>query len=120
MGRTLLKRVRAGDTDPLAITVGATGLTDLDDLSSAELYARLEGAEVNHVDGAACSVLVSADLTLTFDPVGNGPEGADAFSTGDEGTYFCYVKITWSDGDETRHPAAEEEMRLDVVENYEE
>lgn len=121
--RTLVTKVRAGDTEPLIIDLDPdddAGFDDLSELSSAVLYARLDGADANHVDGAACSVSDSANKLLSFDPVGNGPSGDDAFDTGDEGTYYCYVRVTWSDGDITRHPPSNDgTLRLDVVANYE-
>lgn len=112
--RTELTYVRAGDTEPLEITIGANGVSNLDDASTVVLYARKEGADTNHVDGATCTVSDSAAMTVSFDPAGNGPSGADAFAVGDEGRYDCYVKITWSDGDETRHPAKDDDT-LDLV-----
>lgn len=122
MGRNALTYVRAGDTEPLEITVNATGVTTLDDLTTAVLYARVDGETTNHVDGGACSVLVSADMTLTFDPDGEGPDGGLAFDLDvtEPTKLLCYVLITWSDGDETRHPAAQDgTLDLWVTPKYE-
>ena len=110
--------VVAGDTETLTITVGATGLSNLDDLTSAALYlAKRTVASnpdtvetTNHVDGATLTTLSSAAKTLTFDPVSAKNGGGNALDA--EGTYQGYVKLTWNDGDITRHPA---EGRLIVV-----
>lgn len=116
-GRTY---VRAGDTEPLEITVGATGVADLTDATTVVLYAREEDADTNHVDGATCTIPDTAEMVVSFDPAGNGPGGANAWDTGDEGTYECYVLITWADGDETRHPAAEDgTLKITVTEAFE-
>lgn len=94
----------AGDTEPITWTLGVTGVSNLDDVSSAALYARKQGASTNHVDGATVTVSDSAAKEVSFDPVGNGPSGNNAFDTGDEGDYDVYTMVTWSDGDTTRHP----------------
>lgn len=96
--------VKAGSTEPMAFSVGAGNLTNLDNLSSAVLYARDVTSGVNHVDGAALSVLDSAEKTLTFDPVDAKNGGGNAFD--EPGTYKLYLRATWSDGDITRHPDA--------------
>lgn len=96
--------VKAGDTEPITFTVELTGVSDLDDLSTAELYAREISSSTNHVDGAPCTVHDSEEMELAFDPVDNGPGDANAFAIGDEGDYDVYVKLTWADGDTTRHP----------------
>lgn len=108
-------RIGPGDTELLTITISLSGVSTLDDLTTALLYMRevndggppgdFVSGSSNEVDGVALSVLVSADMTLSFDPVGNGPSGADAFGEA-ENTYDGYVLITWSDADETRHPGA--------------
>lgn len=122
MGRTAITYVRAGDTEPLEITVDATGLDNLDDLDSAVLYARIYGSETNHVDGATCSVASSANKTLTFDPTGNGPDSGLAFDLDvtKPTRVQCYVRLTWNDGDETRHPAKEDgSLDLWITPKYE-
>ena len=108
-------RIGPGDTELLTITISLSGVSTLDDLTTALLYMRevnnggppgdFVTGESNHVDGASLSVLVSADMTVTFDPLNNGPAGADAFAVAEQ-TYDGYVLITWSDADETRHPGA--------------
>lgn len=118
MPRTIY--VRAGDTEPLTITLSATGLADLTGISSATFYAREVGVTTNHVDGATLSIPDANELDVVFDPAGNGPSGADAFGEGDEGTYRCYVLLAHSDGDETRHPGRDSEtLTLVVAENFE-
>ena len=34
------------------------------------------------------------------------------------GKYDCHVKITWSDGDITRHPAEPDALQITVTEAY--
>lgn len=114
--------VRAGDTEPIDIDLdpdGDASYANLDTVSAVLLYARLEGGSTNHVNGVSCVVADSPNKIVRFDPLGNGPGGANAFDTGDEGTYYCYVRVTWTDDDVTRHPPGEEELRLDVIPNYE-
>lgn len=97
---------KVGDTEPITYNVGLTGESNLDNVSSAVLYARPRGGSTNHVDGATVTVSDSANKELEFDPVGNGPAGADAFKDNDDaGRYEVYTLITWNDGDTTRHPA---------------
>lgn len=119
MARQRIAEIRAGDTEPLEITIDAVDLDDLAEFASGALYARKSGASTNHVDGAEVTVADSAAKTVRFDPVGAGPAGADAFGIGDEGSYDVYVQITWSDGDETRHPGGTP-LRLVVTESWEE
>ena len=95
--------LRPGDTEPVTITVDATGLANLAALASATLYMRLVGAATNHVEGAALTIADSATRTLRFDPVGAKAGGGDAFDA--PGIYRGYVLLTWTDGDETRHPS---------------
>ena len=108
-------RIGAGDTELLTITISLDGVSTLDDLTTAVLYMRevnnggppgdFVSGESNHVDGESLSVLVSADMTLSFDPLNNGPGVGDAFGEAEK-SYDGYVLITWNDGDETRHPGA--------------
>lgn len=110
--------VRAGDTVPLTIIVG--GPADLTDVATAELFARLKGADTNHVDGAACTIPDENVLEVEFDPAGNGPAGGDAFGVGSEGTYVCYVRLTYDNGDTSRHPRADDgSLDITVTEAYE-
>lgn len=94
--------VRAADTEPLDITLGATGVSDLTGLSTAVLYLRKDGASTNHVDGAALTVPDTSGLVVRFDPAGATSGGGDALDS--PGRYRGYVLATWDDGDETRHP----------------
>lgn len=120
MTRQRKSYVRAGDTEPHIMTISAPDLADLDDVTEALLFCRLKGATENHVDGAECTVSDSENFELTFDPIDNGPEGADAFGTGDEGVYQCYIKITMTDGDTARFPTHEDgTFDLHVSANYE-
>jgi hypothetical protein len=116
-GSTL--KIRAGDDEPLEITVSATELDDLSEFDEGAFYARKVGSDANHVDGAALSVADSAIRLVSFDPVGNGPAGADAFALGDEGDYDCYVRITWLSGKESRFPGEPEMLRLIVSNTFE-
>lgn len=108
--------IRAGDTEPLELTVNAAGLLNLDELDSAVLYMRAVGADTNHVDGAALSVVDSAAKTLRFDPVGAAADGGDAFD--EAGRYRGYLLLTWTDLDETRHPD-NGDLTVTVLSNYE-
>ena len=120
-GRRAVTYVRAGDTEPLEFTVGATGLESLDGLVSAELFARVDGEDENHVHGAPCSVFDSEERVLRFDPEGAGPDGSDAFDLDitEPTRVRCYVLITWADGDTTRHPAADDgTLDLHVTPRY--
>lgn len=109
-------RIKAGDTEPLEFVLGAEGVTNLDTLASAVLYARKENSNSNHVDAGTCTVKSSSARTLLFDPVGQKDGGGDAFDA--EGRYKCYIKATWDDGDITRHPGDEHVMVV-VGKNYE-
>lgn len=108
--------VKAGDTEPLKIVVGATGLVNLDDVQSAVLYLREVSVATNHVDGVALTVSDSAARELTFDPVGAKSGGGNALDA--PGTYLGYVLITWDDADKTRHPG-NGMLRVTVHRNYE-
>jgi hypothetical protein len=124
MARSTITYVRAGDTEPLEITVGAAGVTDLDELTSAVLYGRVDGEEANQIDGEECTVADSETMLLSFDPAGAGPEGGDAWDLApDEGEPVrirCYVLLTWSDTQTTRHPAAEDgTLDIYVTASYE-
>lgn len=119
MARSRLQHVRAGDTEPIDITIGATGLSDLDNLTTATLYARKQGAATNHVDGGTLTIKDSALKSLSFDPVGQKLGGGDAFGAGDDGLYDCYVLVVWADGDQTRHPSGPDFLELNVTENLE-
>lgn len=104
MATTTELTIKAGSTELLTFTLAATGISDLDNLSSAVLYARDVTSGTNHVNGVAVSVLVSGDMTVTFDPVDAKNGGGNAFD--EPGTYKLYLRATWSDGDITRHPDA--------------
>lgn len=116
MSTTSVIRIKAGDTEPLEFVLGAEGITTLDALATAVLYARKENSSSNHVDAGTCTVVLSSSRTLSFDPVGQKNGGGDAFDAA--GKYRCYIKATWGDGDVTRHPG--DEFVLVVVDaNYE-
>lgn len=121
----------AGDTEPITYTVTITSASELStsDVQSMVLYARERGGSTNHVDGASVTVdSVSTsqasdgtwtnDFSVTFDPENNGPGGANAFDTGDEGIYLIYTLVTWTDSDTSRHPASDK-REWKVVPNYE-
>lgn len=109
--------LQAGDTEPLEIVVSATGLANLDDVSTAELYMRLKDASTNHVDGVSLTISDSAARKVEFDPVGAKSGGGDALDA--EGRYLAYVKLTFNDGDFTRHPGFPRFLVVDVIPNYE-
>lgn len=96
--------IKKDDTEPLEFTVNASGVDNLDDVNTVEVYARKVGSDANHVDGASGSVSDSANQKVEFDPVGNAADGGDAFD--EVGAYEVYLKVTWSDGDFTRHPGS--------------
>ena len=91
----------AEDTEPLEVTVSAAGVSTLDNVSSVAWYFTDEGGTA-HVDGAAGTVSDSANMKIQLDPVNAKSGGGNAFDAA--GTYEGYAKLTWSDGDITRHP----------------
>lgn len=118
MARTAITYVRAGDTEPLEITVSAVGVTDLTAATNAVLYARETSGSTNHVTAGACTIPDTAEMVVSFDPVDAKVGGGNAFDA--PGTYRCYVRITWSDGDTTRHPAKDDgTLDITVTESYE-
>lgn len=98
--------IREDDTEPLIIKIGARGVTDLSSLTVAALFMRRVGDQTNHVNGVSCPIYSSADLEVSFDPVGSKMGGGNAFDG--IGTYKGYIRATWSDGDITRHPQDED------------
>lgn len=94
--------IKAGDTEPLEFSVGATKLDNLDDVSAIVMYARKRKAAALHVDGAACSIVDSADLIVSFPVIDAKSGGGNAFDV--EDSYQCHVKLTHTDGQVTRHP----------------
>jgi len=108
--------IKAGDTEPLPLTIAATGLTDLTLLTSATLYARRSGSSTNHVTAGALTVPDTGELTLMFDPLGAKVGGGNAFDA--PGVYKCYVKAVWNDADITRHPG-EGHITVTATEAYE-
>lgn len=109
--------LRAGDTEPIEIIVGATGLSDLSALTTATFYARKEGATANHVTAGTMTTVSSPAKTLSFDPLNQKVGGGNAFDAA--GTYDCYVKLLMSDGDITRHPGKEDYLQVIVTEHFE-
>ena len=64
---------------------------------------RFETADgTQHVDGATGTISDSANLQVELDPVGAKSGGGNAFDA--VGSYTGLVKLTFSDGDITRHP----------------
>lgn len=113
-------RIQAEDTEPLEIFIDADGISDLTDFQSGEAYFWEEDAAVgtNHIDGATVSVSDSDNQLVSLDPIGAKSGGGNAFDTA--GTYYGYVKITWSDTDITRHPGnSSEYLKVIVVANRE-
>lgn len=122
-------QITAGDTEPLEgeVTAKAGAEVTSGDVSSAVLYARKANESSNHVDGASLTVdsVSSTDngdgtwdvaISWTFDPAGNQNGGGDAFDA--SGVYECYVLVTYSDGDETRHPG-DGRITVRIQDNYE-
>lgn len=130
MATTKRIKVRAGDTEPLELQMTATAGEEIttSDISSAALYARKVGASSNHVDGVALSSVTASStdngdgtwavtINGTFDPASNKNGGGDAFDAA--GSYDCYVLVTYTDSDETRHPGEENQLHIVVAPNYE-
>lgn len=111
-------RLVAGETEPITGYAYLTATSSLEtaDLSALALYARAVGASTNHVNGAnilsGATVASTANsdgtyavtVTWTFDPVSAKNPSGNAFDAA--GTYRCYPKATWSDGDVTKHRAS--------------
>ena len=112
----LVITIRAGDTDPLDINVDATGLDDLTEVDSAVLYMRKDGESANHVDAEALTIPNTANKVVRFDPVNAKVGGGNAFDTA--GRYRGYVKITFTDDDESRHPE-HDDLVVNVIANLE-
>jgi hypothetical protein len=117
-------KIRAGDTEPLTFAISGRRtngvLENLEGLDTATFYVRRLGQVANHVTGGELTVAVSADRTLTFDPVDAKVGDGNAFD--ERGLYDCYALALWDDGRETRHPGEDEEdefLRVEVIENYE-
>ena len=108
--------IRAGDTEPLTLTLSATGLANLTGASTVSLYARENSSLTNHVDGASCTIPDSTQLDVTFDPAGAKNGGGDAFDAA--GVYDVYLLVNWSDSDQTRHPGSSF-ITVTVLENFE-
>lgn len=107
-------KVRAGDTRPLEILVGATRLEDLSGLANAHAFFWRQGEDVLHVNGASVSVVDSVGKVLRLDPRGAAVGGDDAFQ--EPGVYQGYIRIQWSDDTETRHPGdAQEDLLIQVA-----
>lgn len=87
---------KAGTTEPEEIVLSATGLDNLNALSSAVLYMR-DDDDALLVDGHQLTVKDSATRKLEFDPANAKVGGGNPFDTA--GTYHAYIKTTWSDGD---------------------
>lgn len=105
------------DTEPLMIVIGARGVTDLSDLTTAVFFVREINAATNHVNGVLMATDSSVDRRLRFDPVNAKAGGGNAFDT--VGSYEAYVRMTWSDGDITRHPGGSKKLTIKVVAGFE-
>lgn len=109
--------IRAGDTEPLSLELDAKGLVNLDELIAATFFARRVAAAANEVEARPMTVIDSPTKILSFDPVGNGPGGIDAFLT--PGIYDCYVKAVWTDNNITQHPSEDGGLLITVTKRYE-
>lgn len=108
--------VKKDDTEPLDIEVDAAGMPNLDQVDTVEFYMWKRGRDTNVVDGSGASVKNSSDQIVEFDPDGAHTDGGDAFQS--TGTYLAYLKISWDDGDTTRHPA-DGHLEIHVQDNRE-
>lgn len=127
MTTTQTIRLVAGETEPITGYAYLTSAASLStsDLSTLVLYVRKALATTNHVDGAdissgatVASVLQSdgtylVTITWTFDPVDAKNGGGNAFDAA--GSYQCYPKITWTDGDVTKHRADDADIEYITV-----
>lgn len=110
----------AGVTEPLRYEVDlrADAEWTLTDVGGVVLFAWIDGADANHVDGATVSpdgvTAVEEDdgwtntLDLSFDPVGNAADGGDAFRAGQAGIYRAYSRVLRPTGTVTRHPRGQD------------
>lgn len=107
----------AGDTDELNLeNIGTAGTTGLSDVSSAALYLWNAADDSKYVTNKSVTITATS-AKGTFDPAGAGPTGGDAFKVGDHGTYRGFLRLTWSDGDTTRHPN-DHQLTIVVLENH--
>ena len=108
--------VWAGDTEPLDFeNISVSNRDNLDEVTSAALYM-WDADDAKYIDGGPVTITATSN-TGTFDPVGNGPTGGDAFEIGDHGTYRGFLRLTWSDGKTTRHPN-DHQLTIQVLENH--
>lgn len=132
MAKTSDPKFRAGNTEPLTFEFTGTATSEVttSDISSGVFYARERGADDNHIDGASLGSISASstdngdgtwDVTITavLDPVGNGPDGNDAWATGDDGQYRCYGLFTFTDTETARYPDAENGLIVTITPNYE-
>lgn len=99
----LVITVRAGDTKKIPLkNVGVESEDNLDEVVSAELYLSKEGEDGNHVDGVGLEIVNRKNGKLSFDPEGAKSGGGNALDR--VGTYKGHIKLTWTDGETTRHP----------------
>jgi hypothetical protein len=107
----------AGDTEPLDFeNISAGGRDDLTDVTSASLFLWHDADDSKYVDGRSVTITATAG-SGSFDPAGNGPTGGAAFKVGDHGLYRGFLRLTWSDGNTTRHPNGHQ-LTIKVLENF--
>lgn len=107
----------AGDDEPLELeNISVGSRDDLTDVSSAALYLWDASDDSKYVTGKTVTITATAG-TGSFDPAGNGPTGGAAFKIGDHGTYRGFLKLTWTDGNTTRHPN-DHQLTIVVLENH--
>jgi len=97
---------KAGTTEPEEVTVDATGLDNLDDVSAGQWFAwdKNSGAEIidgeangSSSDGPGFQITDSANRKVELDPDGADTEGGNAFS--DAGVLRATLKLIFSDSD---------------------
>ncbi|NIR76793.1 MAG: hypothetical protein GWN53_17335 [Gammaproteobacteria bacterium] len=106
----------AGDTEPLELTIGARGESNLDNVSTVQAYFWRKGQNTNLVNAAAAGVSDSANKEISFPPAGATTTSGNAF--GSSGMYLGYFLVTWSDGETTRHPNGDT-LEVEVAPNRE-
>lgn len=108
----------AGDTEPLPlVNIADDNDTSLTNVTGTEMYLWDDADDSRYVTAATTISLTATAATATFDPAGAGPTGGDAFKVGDHGTYRGFLKLTWNDGDTTRHPN-DHQLTIVVLENH--
>lgn len=115
-------KVKQNSSEPEEIIIDAEGLDDLSNVDTAELYMRPKDGGDKVVDGASLSVSEEGPLSsgeagkVQLDPDGAHVDGDNAFKT--EGDFVAYVKLTFTDQDDTYHPEGDDYLGVRVGESF--